>query len=249
MNKGENCRNISPFFIRKIKHFINVERLKIIVDNNKILKGMKIVVFGATGKTGSLLIEQALAKGHQVTAYVRNPQSVKIENPNLKIVVGNLTETLKLKDALVGAEACFSTLGGNSLTKRSPELVLGIENIVRVMEQEVVPRFIYLSSFGAGDSKSLMPGILKFFMVDLFLRVPLADHNMNEQRIMSSKLHWTLVRPGGLTEGPFTGNISFGTDAFKQGKTSISRADVAAFMLSQLEDSTYSKKAVWLFAK
>ena len=72
---------------------------------------MKIVVFGATGKTGSLLIEQALAKGHQVTAYVRNPQSIKIENPNLKIVVGNLSETLKLKDALVGAEACFSTLG------------------------------------------------------------------------------------------------------------------------------------------
>ena len=210
---------------------------------------MRIVVFGASGKTGSLLVEQALEKGHQVTAYVRNAQSVKIENPNLKIVVGNLSETLKLKDALVGAEACFSTLGGNSLTKRSPELVLGIDNIVRVMEQEVVPRFIYLSSFGAGDSKSLMPVILKFFMVDILLRVPLADHNLNEQRIMNSKLHWTLVRPGGLTDGPQTDNIMFGTEAFKQSKSSISRADVAAFMLSQLEDSSYSKKAVWLFSK
>jgi len=210
---------------------------------------MKIVIFGASGKTGSLLMEQALAKGHQVTAYVRNPQSVKIENPNLKVVVGNLSETLKLKDALAGAEACFSTLGGNSLTKRSPELVLGIDNIVRMAEQEVVPKFIYLSSFGAGDSKSLMPAILKFFMVDLFLRVPLADHNLNEQRIMNSKLQWTIVRPGGLTEGPLTANINHGTEAFKQGKTSISRADVAAFMLSQLEDSTYTKKAVWLFDK
>ena len=210
---------------------------------------MKIVVFGATGKTGSLLMEQALVKGHHVTAYVRNAQSVKIENPNLKIVVGNLSETLKLRDALVGAEACFSTLGGNSLTKRSPELVFGIENIVRMAEQEVVPKFIYLSSFGAGDSKKLMPAIMRFFIVDLMLRVPLADHNLNEQRIMNSKLHWTLVRPGGLTNGPLTGNVRFGTEAFKQGKTSISRADVAAFMLSQLEDSTYTKKAVWLFEK
>ena len=210
---------------------------------------MKIVVFGATGKTGSILVEQALAKGHLVTAYVRNPQSVKIENPNLKIVVGNLSETLKLKDVLTGAEACFSTLGGNSLTKRSPELVSGIENIIRVAEQEVVPKFIYLSSFGAGDSKKLMPAIMRFFIVDLMLRVPLADHNQNEMHIMSSKLHWTIVRPGGLNDGVLTGSINHGTEAFKQGKTSISRADVAAFMLSQLEDSTYNKKAVWLFEK
>ncbi|MEI6752812.1 MAG: NAD(P)-binding oxidoreductase [Paludibacter sp.] len=210
---------------------------------------MKIVIFGATGKTGTLLLEQTLAKGHQVTAYVRNSQSIKNENKNLRIVVGNLSETLKIKDALAGAEACFSTLGGNSLTKRSPELVSGIDNIVRIAEQEVVPRFIYLSSFGAGDSKKLMPAILKFFMVDLFLRVPLADHNINEQRIMNSKLQWTLVRPGGLTQGPLTGNVSHGTEAFKQGKTSISRADVAAFMLAQLQDSTYNKKAVWLFEK
>ena len=170
-------------------------------------------------------------------------------NTNLKIVVGNLDEKLKIKDALSGAEACFSTLGGNSLTKRSHELVSGIDNIVRVAVEEVVPRFIYLSSFGAGDSKKLMPAILKFFMVDLFLRVPLADHNINEQRIMNSKLQWTLVRPGGLTQGPLTGNVSHGTEAFKQGKTSISRADVAAFMLAQLQDSTYNKKAVWLFEK
>jgi uncharacterized protein YbjT (DUF2867 family) len=210
---------------------------------------MKIVVFGATGKTGSLLVEQALAKGHKVTAFVRNPQSVNIENENLKIVVGNLSETLKLKDALAGAEACFSTLGGNSLTKRSPELVLGVDNIVRVAEKEVVPKFIYLSSFGAGDSKKLMPGIMRFFIVDLMLRVPLADHNLNEQHIMNSKLHWTIVRPGGLTDGTLTNNVRFGTEAFKQGKTSISRADVAAFMLRQLEDSTYNKKAVWLFEK
>lgn len=210
---------------------------------------MKIVVFGATGKTGSLLVEQAIAKGHDVTVYVRNAQSVKIENPKLKIVVGNLSETLKLKDVLAGAEAAFSTLGGNSLTKRSPELVSGIDNIVNTLEQEVVPRFIYLSSFGAGDSKKLMPSILKFFMVDLFLRIPLADHNLNEQRIMNSKLQWTIVRPGGLTDGSLTGSLFHGTEAFKQGKTSISRADVAAFMLNQLDDKSYLKKGVWLFEK
>jgi hypothetical protein len=163
--------------------------------------------------------------------------------------VGNLNEILKLKDALEGAEACFSTLGGKSLTKRSPEFVSGIDNIVRMAELEVVPKFVYLSSFGAGNSKKLMPAVMRFFIADLMLRVTLTDHNLNEQRIMNSKLQWTIVRPGGLTDGALTYNIHHGTEAFKQGKVNISRANVAVFMLSQLGDQTYNKKAVWLFDK
>jgi len=210
---------------------------------------MKIVIFGANGKTGTLLVEQALEKGHLVTAFIRRAGSLRIDDhPNLKIVVGNLEESLKLKDALTGADACFSALGGGSLTHRSPDFVKGIDYIVRVMEQEVVPRFIYLSSFGAGDSKFQMPAIMRFFIVNLMLRVPLADHNTNEQRITNSKLQWTLVRPGGLNDGPFTGKFRHGNGkAVIKGNTSISRADLAAFMLEQLTDLTYSKKAVWLF--
>lgn len=209
---------------------------------------MKIVVFGATGKTGKLLVEQALAKGHKVTVYIRTAGSLKIEDKNLKVVVGNLDEKLKLSDAISGADACFSTLGGNSLTHRTPEIAKGIDTIVSVMEQEVVPRFIYLSSFGAGDSKYLMPSLMRFFIATLMLRVPLADHNQNEQRIMNSKLHFTLVRPGGLTDGPQTGRINHGSGKpFVRGKSSISRADVAAFMLDQLNNEMYDKKPVWLF--
>lgn len=209
---------------------------------------MKIVVFGANGKTGLLLVEQALAKGYQVTAFIRKAGSVFPENPNLKVVVGNLNETLKLKDALAGADACLSTLGGGSLTHRSPEIVSGIDNIVRIMEQEVVPRFIYLSSFGAGESKNFMPLIMRFLLVNFMLRVPLADHNANEQRITNSKLHWTVIRPGGLNDGTLTGNLKHGTGKpnFK-GNTNISRANVAAFMLDQVGDLEYNKKAVWLF--
>lgn len=209
---------------------------------------MKIVVFGANGKTGTLLVEQALAKGHEVIAFIRKPGSVMTENPNLKVVVGNLNETLKLKDALTGADACFSTLGGGSLTHHSPEIVNGIDNIIQIMEQEVVPRFIYLSSFGAGESKSFMPLIMRLLLVNLMLRVPLADHNANEQRIAKSKLQWTVVRPGGLNDGPLTGSLKNGTGKpnFK-GNANISRANVAAFMLEQAENLNYNKKAVWLF--
>ena len=109
-------------------------------------KEMKIVVFGASGKTGSLLVDEALTSGHYVLAYVRKPESVKSDHPNLKVVAGYLNEKDKLKSVISGSDACISTLGGISLTKHSREIIEGIDNIVTIMEEEKVMRFIYLSS-------------------------------------------------------------------------------------------------------
>jgi len=208
---------------------------------------MKVVIFGANGKTGLLLLEQALAKGYQVVAYVRRPESILIENPKLKIVIGNLNEPLKMKDTISGADACISALGGGSLTKHSIEIMNGIKNIISIMEITKVHRLIYLSSLGANESRYLIPQPLRFFLTNIFLRVPLADHNTNESNIMKSKLQWTLVRPGSLTDGQLTGDLRHGTQNSKiKGSVSISRANVASFMIQQLTDTTYQQKAVWL---
>jgi len=209
---------------------------------------MKVVIFGANGKTGILLVEQALANGHQVVAYIRRPESIRIDHPKLKIIIGNLNEPLKMKDAITGADACVSTLGGGSLTKHSFETMNGIKNIISIMEITKVQRFIYLSSLGAGESRFLIPQPLRFLLTKFFLRVPLADHNFNESNIVKSKLDWTLVRPGSLTDGQLTGDLKYGADKTKmKGNSSISRANVASFILQQLTDTTYIKKAVWLY--
>lgn len=209
---------------------------------------MKVVIFGANGKTGILLVEQALAKGYQVVAYIRRPGSIVIDNPKLKIIIGNLNEPLKMKDAITGADACISTLGGGSLTKHSIEIMNGIKNIISIMEVTKVHRFIYLSSLGAGESRFLIPQPLRFFLTRFFLKVPLADHNLNESNIIKSKLDWTLVRPGSLSDGQLTGDLKYGADKTKmKGNSKISRANVALFILKQLIDTTYIKKAVWLY--
>ncbi len=209
---------------------------------------MKVVIFGANGKTGLQLVEQALAKGHQVIAYIRRAGSVKIENPKLKIVVGNLNETLKMKDAISGCDACISALGGGSLTKHSPEMMNGIENIVSIMEKARVHRFIYLSSLGVGDSRYYMNPIVRFIVCNVIIRVPMADHTVDEKRISKSSLNWTLVRAGSLTDGQLTGEYKHGTEKIKlRGNATISRANVASFMLQQLTDTKYYQKAVWLF--
>jgi len=208
---------------------------------------MKVVIFGANGKTGLLLVEQALAKGYQVVAYVRRPESIMIENPKLKIVVGNLNEPLKMKDTISGADACISALGGGSLTKHSIEIINGIKNIISIMEITNVHRLIYLSSLGANESRHLIPQPLRFILLNFLLRVTLADHNTNEDNIRKSKLQWTIVRPGGLTNGQLTGDLRHGAENSKiKGSTSISRANVASFMIQQLTDTSYHQRAVWL---
>jgi putative NADH-flavin reductase len=208
---------------------------------------MKVVIFGANGKTGTLLTEQALAKGHLVTAYIRRAGTLVQQHPNLKTVIGNLNDTAKLKEAIAGSDACISALGGGSITKHANEIKAGIDNIVSVMEQENVKRFIYLSSMGAGESRKIMRPLIRFFIADLMLRIPLADHTANEQRIAKSRLQWTLVRPGGLNDGPKTGRLKHGkTNEVLKGNPQISRSNVASFMLEQLTDTTYSNTGVWL---
>ena len=209
---------------------------------------MKIVVFGASGKTGSLLVHEALTSGHNVIAYVRKPESVKSDHPNLKVVAGILNEKDKLKSVISGSDVCISTLGGASLTKHSPEIIEGINNIVSIMEEESVTRFIYLSSFGAGDSRKYMPQPIRFLIADIMLTVPLADHNTNESRITKSQLNWTIVRPGGLTNGAKTDNLKHGCEMTQvKGSIIISRANVAAFLLDQVSNNDYSNKSVWLY--
>jgi len=208
---------------------------------------MKIALFGASGRTGSMLLDEALAAGFAVTAYARNPESIKSEHPNLKVVAGYLNEKEKLKSVISGSDACISTLGGTSLTKHSHEIIEGIDNIVTIMEEEKVKRFIYLSSFGAGDSRKFMPQPIRFIIADIMLFVPLADHNANESRITKSQLNWTIVRPGGLTNGAKTDNLKHGCEMTKiKGSLSISRSNVAAFLLDQVTNKDYVNKSVWL---
>lgn len=209
---------------------------------------MKIVIFGSNGKTGKLLVEQALALGYTVYAYIRSAGSLNIDHPNLKIIVGNLTEILKIKDIIMKTDACLSALGGKSLNHHDIEIRNGIENIISIMEEVGKHRFIYLSSLGAGDSRIMIPQPFRFFLINILLRIPIADHEVNEKNIIDSKLDWTIVRPGGLNDGIQTTTLNHGTEIIKvRGNPGISRANVASFMLKQIKELTYIKKLVWIY--
>jgi putative NADH-flavin reductase len=208
---------------------------------------MRIVVFGASGRTGIEVVKQLVETGNEVTAFVRRKGSIPFQHQNLKVVTGNLSNQVQIREVLEGADAVVSALGGKSLTKRATEFTSGIDMLVTEMEKAGIDRLLYLSSLGVAESRNAIPQPLRFFIADIMLRIPFADHLANENRIKASRLSWTIFRPGGLTDGLKTENIKSGTEITPvKGNPTISRSSLAAFMIQKINDTRLIKHCVWL---
>lgn len=200
---------------------------------------MNVLIFGATGGTGRELVKQALEQGHTVTGFSRHAKELATEFPDLKVVEGDVADMATVESAVRGQDAVVSALGSSSL-KHNPALIKGVENIVKAMEQHNVRRLVYQSSLGVGESRNQVNFLVRYIVIPLVLRNAIADHTEKERIIKQSNLDWVIVRPAGLTDDDRTGNYKFGETIEFGGK--ISRADVADFMLKQLQDDTCLKK-------
>jgi len=201
---------------------------------------MKIAIFGATGSVGRLAVKQALEQGHTVTALVRDPEKVETRHENLSLIKGDVLNSPDVEQAVQGQDAVLCILGaGRKGTIRS----MGTKNIIAAMKQIGVKRLICQSSLGVGDSRGNLNFLWKYIMFGLLLRAAYADHVQQEEYVMKSGLDWTIIRPAAFTDGPRTGVYRHGFSANAESLTlKISRADVADFLLKQLNDDTYLRK-------
>jgi putative NADH-flavin reductase len=201
---------------------------------------LKVLIFGATGPTGRETVKKALDRGHSVRAFVRNPTKFDIRHANLDLMAGDVTDPTLVEHAVKGSDAVVSALGpGNSLGSH-PALSDGIRNIIRSMGCMGVRRFVYLSMLGVGGSGKQLGFVDRYIVLPILLRNVMQDHAREEGLIKRSKLDWVIVRPARLTNGPGTGRYRSGEDV-REGAllASVSRADVADFMVKQLTDDRY----------
>jgi putative NADH-flavin reductase len=204
---------------------------------------MKLIIFGATGGTGRQCVDQALAQGHQVTAFVRQSAALTVQHPDLTIIQGDITDQDAVQRAIPGHDVVISALGTRGGPAVLPE---GTRNILEAMASQSVRRSLWVSSFGAGDSLQQMGWLSQTLIVKGLLRQAIQEKNAQEQIILASGGDWIIARPGGLTDGPLTGAYRVTGPGDKVGRPSISRADVADFMLKNLTDDRYVRKAVGL---
>lgn len=203
---------------------------------------MKLAIFGATGKTGIELVKQALEQGYAVTAFVRDPARLPIEDENLALVTGDAFDPVSVAQAIQGQDAVICALGAGSALKKTSVRTTGTINIIRGMQEHNVKRLMVVTAMGTGESWNRMSLINKFFYAVL-LKSSREDHEAQEIAVKESGLDWTIVRPSGLTDTPRTGIYDVGED-IPAVTSKIARADVADLILKELKENLLIQKAV-----
>ncbi len=195
---------------------------------------MQIALFGATGGTGRQVMEQALAAGHAMTALVRDPSKIEAGR-GLTLIQGDVLDQESTSRCVQGADAVICVLGSGVGTE--PVEARGTQRIIEAMQRYGVRRLIAVTSLGVGDSRAQVSAEFQQAM-DTVLQPIIAAKTEQERLVRASGLDWTIVRPGGLSDGPRTGDYQYGTEPTLMAGL-ISRADVAEFVLRQLSDASY----------
>jgi putative NADH-flavin reductase len=205
---------------------------------------MNVLVFGASGGTGREVVKQALGQGHSLTAFVRAPAKFGIDHSHLTVVQGDVLDYASVERAVENQAAVICALGSSTPLKRDSTLIDGVRNILMAIGQ-AGRRFIYLSFLGVRDGRNQLSFLGKYIIAPLLLRNVVVDHEAKEALIKKSRLDWIIVRPPRLTNGRRTGTYRSGEGVVATSIIpTISRADVAEFMVKQLTDDRYLHKAV-----
>ncbi|QHW31560.1 SDR family oxidoreductase [Paenibacillus rhizovicinus] len=202
---------------------------------------MRIVVFGAGGRTGRFVVEQALDQGHIVTAFLRRPHRLGLTHARLFFAQGDARDGEAAAAAIAGQDAVISCLGTKGLGSTTL-LSETAERIIAGMQLHGVTRIGYLASAGIDHE---IPGFAGFAAQKL-LRNVLADHRRAADALAASGLDWTIARPMRLAGQRLRGAYLEARQGVPQGKARISRADVAHFLLRCLTDPLYSRQSIGL---
>ncbi|MBF4564010.1 NAD(P)-dependent oxidoreductase [Plantibacter sp. VKM Ac-2876] len=204
---------------------------------------MKLIIFGATGRTGIHLVEQALAAGHDVVAYIRNPAKLDLRHDRLRVVQGELTDAVAVEDVVRGADAVLATLtpqivGGS----KGMPVAAGTRNIVAAMRTHGVRRLVF--SWGPSiliPRSPLMRALSRASYA--LLRLGPESTEVGEA-IRGSDRDWTTVVVTMPHDKPGTGTVRVRTASGSGDRVRlrIARTDLARFMLAQADDLRYAQQ-------
>jgi uncharacterized protein YbjT (DUF2867 family) len=204
-----------------------------------------VLIIGASRGIGLATVKRSLKAGHSVRAMSRSATAIRLHDPKLQKLDGDARDRDTTERALAGVDAVIQTLGISS----DPELIItgtrlfsaATRILVRAMEASTVRRLICVTGFGAGNSRG-RGGILYNLGSELLLGRIYADKDVQERIIRHSQLDWTNVRPTILTSGPRTKAYRVLVNPRDWRPGFISRADVADFLVKQIDDTTLLRK-------
>ncbi|HEX4831659.1 MAG TPA: NAD(P)H-binding protein [Trebonia sp.] len=207
---------------------------------------MRLAVFGATGGTGARLTRQALERGHEVAVLARRPQALGIDHPRLRVVAGDVTVPGAAAPVVAGADAVVSALGIGLHRYATTVYSAGVANILAAMAAGGPGRILVVStsSLSLPGRERLAEWLLARLVLHPLLRKPYADMRVMEDELGTSDAAWTIVRAARLTNGPPTGTWRVAESGKLPGCWSISRADLASYLLDHVADPSLARTTV-----
>lgn len=204
---------------------------------------MRIIVFGASGPTGRLALDEALKRGFTVTAAVRNPASLPVEHPHVRIVQCDVYDTECVEHVIANQDAVISTIGVPYSLKPITVFSAGIANIIRGMEKQKVKRLICVSSGGTQPENDKRAGFIFNVIIKGFIgRTLYADMRSMEQAVRKSDLDWTIVRPSRLIDDPLLSMYRV-TEGYPK-EPITRRIDLAHVLIEEVSDRQFIRKGI-----
>lgn len=211
---------------------------------------MRILLLGATGRTGRLLLTQALARGHEVNVLVRDRHKIAIADPNLMVLQGHPADRACLSKMMKDCDAVISTLNISRYNDfpwtplRTPKNFLSevMTQVISLAEENNIRRIIFTSAWGVGETEAELPGWFRWLIRKSNLRYPYADLLRTEELVKRSSLDWTAVRPTVLMNSRRIVPAKVSYPGNKPPSLFINRASVASFLLDVLEQGLCIKE-------
>lgn len=205
----------------------------------------QILLFGASGRTGSILLKKALQAGHYVTAVVRCPEKIEMGSCHLRIVRGDSTLLSTFKEAARGMDLIISCIG---VASNAPTTLYSksISNMLEVMKLTGIRRIICVSAAGIETSPKLplIFRIISRHFVRRIFRHPYADNRLMEKILRESNMNWTSVRPPMLHNKAATGRYRYCVNDWLERCYRINRADLASFLLENIHNKAMYRAVV-----
>ncbi len=204
---------------------------------------MKLLVFGATGLTGGLVVDMALKQGHQVTVLTRDASKFSHRNQDLEVIEGSATSQSDIEKTLRDVDAVIHCLGIGGKGQGSATTVVSdsVKAVLAAMKLTGVKRIVCMSNVGAGGSGTWFYNRVVVPVFLRWLKPIIADKDRMEGLLKGSGLEWTSVRLPNIVDGP-----ARPIQASESGKgigISITAASAAAFLLQQISDNQWLHKS------
>jgi len=204
---------------------------------------MKILVIGASRGIGLEAVKLGLARGHEIAALLRDPLKLDLADPHLTKIKGDARNLADVGEAMAGQDAVCSCVGTGPTFKPVDLFSRSTSNVLTALEERPGVKFVCVTGIGAGDSRGHGGFFYDRIFQPLLLETIYEDKDRQEALIKASDAAWLIVRPAFLTNGPRTGTYRALTDLRGVTAGKISRADVADFILNQLEGFTFFRQA------